>query len=952
LTLLPISSKLSQNVARSARVVLVVSAILGSPRPVHAQQVVTGSVTEQGSRLPLSGAHVSIGRSGDTTRANGSFRVIADQAAQLKLRVTKLGFLPVERIVRTSGPGAVVVNVELRRTAIGLDAVVVTGSAGATQVREVGHSVAEIRPASYGEPISSVDQLLTARIPGLMVIPATGMAGGGSKIRLRESSSVALSNQPLVYVDGVRIRSDAYPKNSPFNDRSRGPNDTPSPVDDIDPLDIDRIEVVRGPAATTLYGTEAAAGVIQIFTKRGTSGRTQWTSQADAGVSSVRPFGPTDEPYMRIDPWLRDATRAGYGLSLSGGSDVRYHLSTSYHRNEGVLPNDLEKRRSIRGNFDLSPAKNLTLAWSSSVSLDDLRNTPAGPNAQGLTQNAYRGPANATGVEGKESLDRILAWDITTKLNHAIGGLTAVWTPSAATSHSFTFGYDRAESEMRSLRPFGFVFAPQGILSAERWLSTTATADYLGKWRIPLRTGNSLVAAWGGQSIRTSISSNAGYGEGFAGTSAPTLSSAATTLAAESRTNAVIAGGFAQGTLELQNRLFLTAGLRIDGSSSFGSDFGLQPFPRVSASYVISDESFWPARLGTFRLRAAYGQAGRAPRVFDADRTWIQTNYDGKPAYLPSSIGNSNLGPERSGETEVGFDAGSRDDRFHVQATFFNRVTRDALLPVTQPPSLGFLAPQLTNAATIKIRGAEVSVDRAFDLGRAFSLDAGVDVALNHSKVTSLGGAPAFILTEVAWIKQGYAAPVLIGPKLKNPDAIADPIIENDHVFGPNMPTRTIGLHSELEIPHGARLSVRIEYQGGNYLYDNASGSLFRQSVHPLCYSAAKNMAAGHPEVLNAWERLWCNQSNLPANGPIERGDFARLRDASVTLPLRGSWIRARSANLTFAAGNFTIWKNKDLRVFDPEMGGRDGLDAPVRFIELAVPRPATLSVAVRATYW
>jgi hypothetical protein len=769
---------------------------------------------------------------------------------------------------------------------------------------------------------------------------------------LRDRASVALSNQPLVYVDGVRIRSDAYPKNSPFNDRSRGPNDTPSPVDDIDPADIDRIEVVRGPAATTLYGTEAAAGVIQIFTKRGGSGRTEWSTQADGGVSVVRPFGPVDEPYMRLDPWLRDATKAGYGISVSGGSDVRYHLSTGYDRNEGVLPNDLEQKRTLRGNFDFSPLKNVALSWSSAVSLDELHNTPAGPNAQGLTQNAYRGPANATGVDTKEALDPILDWEISTHLNHAIGGLNAVWTPTAAMSHSFTLGYDRAESEMRSLRPFGFLFAPQGILSTERWLSITTTADYLGRWRFPLTSNDALTLAWGGQSIGTSISSNAGYGEGFAGTSAPTLSSAATTLASESITRARIAGVFTQGTFDFRNRLFLTAGLRVDGSSSFGGDFGLQPFPRFSASYVMSDESYWPQRLGTFRLRAAYGEAGRAPRVFDADRTWIQTNYNGQPAYLPSSIGNSKLGPERSGETEIGFDAGSRDERFRIQVTAFNRVTRVALLPVSQPPSQGFLAPQLTNAATIKIRGAEASLDRAFNFGKSFSLDAGVDVSLNRSEVTSLGGAPSFVLTEVAWIRKGDPAPVLIGTKLKNPDAIADPIIEKNHVYGPNNPTRIVGLHTDFGIPGGVRLSARAEYQGGNYIYDNASGSLFRQSVHPLCYSAAANLAAGHPELLTAWDRLWCVQANLPAEGPIVRGDFARLRDASVTFPMRGQWMRARSATLTFAASNLTIWKNSDWKVFDPEMGGRDGLDSPVRFIELAVPRPASFSVAVRATYW
>ena len=922
--------------------------------PAGAQQILTGRISDSGSGRPLSGVRVAIddASSVDTTQVGGTYRLALPQGRRtVTVRVAKIGYSPASRRVTVSQLSQLSEDFALERAALGLDAIVVTGSAGATQVREIGHSIAEIRPSAQREPIVSVDHLLSAKVPGLTVIPSTGMVGSGAKIRLRGSSSVALSNQPLVYVDGVRIRSDAYPKNGSFTDRSRGPNDNSSPLNDISPGDIDRVEIVRGPAATTLYGTEAASGVIQIFTKRGAEGRAVWTSQMDAGASEVREYGTKDEPYLRLEPWLRRAIRAGYALSVGGGGDLRYHVATNLQRNEGVLPNDLQKRMSVRGNFDVAPAPQLTLSWSSAVSIDKLTNTPAGPNGHGLLQNAYRGPANATGIDTKESLDRILVWDISTNLNHAIGGLTAVWTPRPSTSHTVTLGYDRAESEMRSLRPYGFVFAPQGILSSERWLSTTTTADYLGRWRFGLGR-NAASVAWGFQSIGTDISSVAGYGEGFAGPSAPTLSSASITLASESRTEAVIAGGFTQATFDFRNRLFLTAGLRVDGSSSFGTDFGLQPFPRFSASYVISDEGFWPSALGTVKLRAAYGEAGRAPRVFDADRTWIQAGYDGKPAYLPSSIGNSKLGPERSVETELGLDASNADDRFRAQLTWYRRTTNGALFPVGQPPSLGFLNPQLTNVGTIRATGLELALNGMFGKATGITADAGIDFALNRTKAVSLGGAPPFVLTEVAWIREGQPTPIMIGVRLTNPTEIATPVLEQGHVFGPNMPTRIIGVHSQLGLWKGLRIGARVEYQGGNYLMDNASGSLFRQGVHPLCNAANAYKAAGTPELQNAWERLWCNPTGVPTDGPIVRGDFARLRDLSLTMPIRGSLIRSRGATITFAARNYLLWKNSELKVWDPEMGGRDGIDAPARIIEFGVPAPSALSVSVRATYW
>lgn len=895
---------------------------------------------------------MSVGPLIDTTSTAGEYRVpVSRRTATLMIRVTKIGFVPQERSMAAGTGASLSANFELERRAMGLDEIVVTGSAGPTQVRSVGHSIAQLRPSQLPEPVVSMDHLLMSKLPGVAVLPSTGLAGSGAKIRLRGSSSVALSNQPLTYVDGVRIRSDGYPKNVPaFGERSRSPNDTPSPLNDIDAADIDRIEVVRGPAAATLYGTEAAAGVIQIFTRRGTAGRTVWHSQASGEVSRVRPFGTSGEPYMRLDPWLRNAVGLGYSLSASGGTDVRYFVSGGYARNEGVLPNDLQKRVTVRGNFDMTPLRKLTVAWSSAITSNDLSNTSAGPNAHGLTQNVYRGPATGTGVFTKESLDQILKWDITTNIDHAIGGVTAIYTPDRRTSHTVTLGYDRAASEMRSLRPYGYVFAAQGILSDERWLSTIATTDYLG--RATLGSGSTITTvAWGAQSVATAISSVAGYGEGFPGPSDPTLSSAATTLAAESRTRSVVAGAFSQVTLAFRDRYHLTAGLRLDGSSSFGSDYGLQPFPRFSASWVASDESFWPARLGTLKARAAYGQAGRAPGVFDAARTWSAVGFDGRPAFLPLSVGNANLGPERSSETEIGFDAESPRGRFRASFTAYSRTTHDALIPVQQAPSLGFLNPQLQNVGTFRSSGAELSLS-ASSTFRGIAIDGGVDISLNRTKASDLGGTADFIIDEVAWLSEGRPTPVLIGPLLKNPDALAEPELEENHVFGPNMPTRTMGLHSTIRLPRGVILSARGEYQGGSYLLNNASRTLYGQGVHPSCESAYELLKAGQRESLTAWERMWCVAATVRRDGPIVSGDFVRLRDASVTLPLPGRMMKSRSASITFAARNYLLWKSSQVDAFEPDMTGRDGMFAPVRAIELSVPSPSSMSIAVKAAYW
>ena len=916
---------------------------------------ITGQVTEAGTHRPLAGAHVTIAESGRSvvTDREGRYRISRGTPGQLvTLRAILLGFAPAVRRLSADSVTAPI-DFEMTPRALGLDEVVVTGTAGPTRVREVGHSIAQIIPSQIPEPIVSMDNMLAGKVPGMSVLQSSGQAGSGSQIRLRGNASVALSNQPLVYLDGVRIRSDGYPRNAPQSGNVlRGNNDVPSPINDIDPNDVERVEVVRGPAATTLYGTEAATGVIQIFTKRGTAGRPVWNTKIETGADHVQKFGTDDEPYMRLDPWLKTARRSGYSLSTSGGSDIGYYVSGNYNRIQGVLPKDSENRLVLRGNFNFKPAEKLAIAWSNSFTRDLLSNTSAGSNLQGLLFNAYRGDTNPTGVPGKESIDRTLAWDITTALHHFIGGVTTTWTMNDHISHVVTLGYDRAESGMRSLRPFGFVFAPQGILSSEEWSASTVTADYLGRAIFRINSGLGATLAWGGQSITTNVGSVAGYAESFAGPSDPTLSSGALTLSFESRTRGRTGGAFTQVTLDFANRLFVTGGVRLDGNSAFGRDFGLQAYPRASASYIVSDEGFWPKSLGSMKLRAAYGHAGRAPRSFDAQRTWSASGFDGQPAYLPQSIGNSKLGPETTAETEVGADGSFLRDRLSTSVTIYRRNTEHALFPVTLPASLGFLGSQLENVGSIRSSGFEASLSASLLRGGPLTWDVGADFAGNKNKVLTLGGAPAFVIGEQGYIAEGLPTPAVRGTFVRNADALEAPVIEANHVFGPNLPTRTVGLRSSFRLANGIELAARAEYSGGNFILDNASRNLAAQGAWPVCNTAYQNVKNGKPELLTAWERVWCNPLVVPIDGPIWPANFIRLRALTLTVPLPGGFLARHNATAAISARNYMLWKDSEMLVFDPEMAGRDGMNSPVRTIEYQVPPSAGITLAFKASYW
>ncbi|MDQ6926121.1 MAG: TonB-dependent receptor plug domain-containing protein [Candidatus Eremiobacteraeota bacterium] len=216
-----------------------------APRILGAQTVgtVDGRVTDAGSGRPLENAQVSITGTtlGAITNSAGAYRINGVPARALELRARLVGFRPATRPVT-----------------------VVAG--GAVETKKLGNTIAVVR-SPENAPILTASEALQGREPGVVGLPSGGMTGEGARIRIRGNASLSQSNEPIIFVDGVRINSaGGFGQNI-----SRG-GGSPSRLNDIDPTTIDRIEILKGAAAATLYGTEASNGVIQIFTKRGNSG--------------------------------------------------------------------------------------------------------------------------------------------------------------------------------------------------------------------------------------------------------------------------------------------------------------------------------------------------------------------------------------------------------------------------------------------------------------------------------------------------------------------------------------------------------------------------------------------------------------------------------------------------------------------------------------------------------
>jgi hypothetical protein len=444
------------------------------------------------------------------------------------------------------------------------------------------------------------------------------------------------------------------------------------------------------------------------------------------------------------------------------------------------------------------------------------------------------------------------------------------------------------------------------------------------------------------------------WGEGFPGAAAPTVTGAATTLGFEEREKVWNAGFFFQNVFDIKNKYFLTLGARVDGNSAFGESFGLQTYPKASATWVISDEGFWKSGWGQMKLRTAYGQSGRAPGAFDAVRTWQAVGLGGQPAFVPRNLGNPNLGPEVTGELEAGFDASWLDDRIRAGFTYYRQVTKDALFEVRKSPSKGFTEEQLENVGKIRNTGLELNLETSPVRHTNFGWDLGVNIATNHSKVLDLGGVTEF---EAAggWIIEGQPVPVNRGTIITNPDEIAAPKLEGDVVLGPHLPTLIVNGLTSVRLPRGIMLAARGEFRGGNVMSVNPI-SISRSVRSPLCYPHyvdPQNSITLKAETPALW-RARCTpavQSGDGSPGYWYDGDYFKLRSVSATIPVDFAFpAKISNATLTLSLNNSLLWM-KQLPWMDPELLGNDGanemgIDATER-----VPAPISFRASLRVTF-
>ena len=443
------SSIVGPNAHRMARAIFLITLVLLAPFAAARAQTgsVSGIVIEATSGQPLPDAVVRADGTGAAARTNvrGQFTLSGLTGTTVQLTVTRIGHQPATKSVTV---GATDVRVLLTKTALRLDEMVVTGQAGDTQKRALGNNVGvlDMSAAQQITPSKGVQEALSVAVPGLQVQRASGQLGTGGVTRIRGVSSLSLSSEPIVFIDGIRADNSSGSNSVGFS----GGGDRPSRINDLDPNDIESIQVLKGPSASTLYGTEASNGVIQIITKRGVAGRPTWSTELRAGANWVPHPEKLYEGIYYKDPsgtvqhlnLIENDIRRGFGspfstgkplggtASLQGGTDaIRYFFSGSYDRDEGIVSYNWQNKLNGTANLSYFSGEKLKIDLSMGYTRSKTRSASAtqpmttyliwayaagacidgtglGPNDPGRGYLAGVTPEAFNEIEGLDNIDR------------------------------------------------------------------------------------------------------------------------------------------------------------------------------------------------------------------------------------------------------------------------------------------------------------------------------------------------------------------------------------------------------------------------------------------------------------------------------------------------------------------------------------------------------------------
>jgi TonB-dependent starch-binding outer membrane protein SusC len=823
---------------------------------------------------------------------------------------------------------------------------------------ETGAAIGTIRADSIvpTAPVFQLTDLLTARLPGVDVQSGGGQTGAGARLAIRGQSSIVLSDDPIVYLDGVRVASDpGHP-----NPAATGllPSGAPASgrLQDLSPNEIERIDVLPGPAATTLYGMDASHGVILVTTKRAQAVGAHWSAYAEGGPA-IAPGPRAADAYTawghatdsaatpRICPLLARAsgscavdslthfsplrsgatspvsngTRDGYGGELSGGLGVsRYFFAGMRTDETGILEMpapDAQLYKAQDGHAPLPGQKRPNALFRNNLratlgaDFGDRGNLSVFANALGGDQRATSDQTLAEGIaRGSGSRGVNDGWlnnffrprsafssEVTDRVERYVYGGAGTFRIAPAVTARAVLGDDRA-----NVHDQNYNYAIDSFMATG---PDVATVDHAGTVQ---RTADASVeTAVGGRGWSSRTTAGTQYRqetrrEFFAsGSVVSGLPFPAPPYTIERiLQDAIQRGAFFEEALGLLDRLVVTAALRVDGPRGLLGKAS-QGYPRAAVSWTALSRG-----VDGLRLRTAYGESANLAGILSLP-------------LLPNMFVQPGLAPERTQEFEVGADATAFAARLSVSASVYDRRTSQGVLEAPIPPSAIPNGVAVINGATIRNRGVEASAGFAVLRTRDLTWDVSLDLWANQNRIVRLGNlAPTFLAVGIR-DATGHPIDDLFEPSISYRDANGDGIIEQGDVsvgravdYGSSTPTRALAMHNAVGLLGGRlRLGALLDYRGGYRLIDDVlaeqllSGTA-RGDNDPRASLLQQAQAVAAAVIVSG-------PDGIQYFGPPQDASFVRLRELSFTLVASPGTARAlhtTEVSISLLARNLWLW--------------------------------------------
>ena len=760
---------------------LALGALLAFPASAQSQFTITGRVVEAGTEAPIPGASVLVEgtTTGAATDLDGAFSFEAAlPEGDYTLRTSFVGYQTDVRSVTLGAASTVDVGtIELGNDALRSDEVIVSATGLPVERRQLGNAIGTVDARDIQDVgATAVDQVLAGKVAGAVVSQNSGNPAGGVSIRLRGPSTVLGSADPLYIVDGVIVDNSS----AELYDLGGGSQNR---LVDLNPEDIERLEILKGASAAALYGSRANGGVIQIFTRRGQSGAPRVTLSTSVRTDGVRktldvnraefdrPLGTAPEAlpdslrrrvtrYDYQDDIFQQAVGTEQYLSISGGSGgSNYFVSGGHFVNEGIVRGNQYRRLNGRVRvgqdfgdlLNVSVGANFTRSRSEDVPNGGLNSNYGaltgfifGPNTVDIQPDPVTGAYPDLALQNP--LDVINNFDFNQTTNRFTGDAQARLTPIEGLSVSYVLGLDTYTQSARAFVPRGSTAGgfDGGFSRRADFEVLNLNNDLRLQYRTDLSPALQSTTTLGGTSqydqsstfgIQT-LDLNIGV-ETVDGGSRPSA-------VGESRSQSTLLGAFAQQTFGLSDQLFVTAAGRVDASSRFGPDNRTNFYPKVSASYDAGGNDGYvrlaaarPFLPSTLRFRVSYGESGGLTSIGPYTRftRYAPGSYVGANGLLaPGLLGNPGVLPERQRELEFGADLAFLNGRFGLEATYYTQRTEDLLLNVELPLTSGF-SNQLQNVGELSNRGVELLARALPVVTDAFSWSSTVTFSTNRNRI-------------------------------------------------------------------------------------------------------------------------------------------------------------------------------------------------------------------------